>query len=53
MAWCRRSEGWRHFRADRVIDVFLEDERFAARPDRHDIETPAARAQMRRVEGAG
>ena len=41
VAWCRKSEGWRHFRADRVIDVFLEDETFTVRPDHHDIETPA------------
>jgi len=41
VAWCRKSEGWRHFRADRVIDVFLEDETFAVRPEHHDLETPA------------
>lgn len=41
VAWCRKSEGWRHFRADRVIDVFLEDETFTVRPDHRDLETPA------------
>ena len=41
VAWCRKSEGWRHFRADRVIDVFLEDETFPVRLDHRDIETPA------------
>jgi proteasome accessory factor C len=40
VAWCRKSEGWRHFRADRVIDVALEDERFTARADFHALETP-------------
>ena len=41
VAWCRRSEGWRHFRADRVIDVALEDETFTLQPDHRDVETPA------------
>ena len=41
VAWCRKSEGWRHFRADRVIDVLLEDETFTVRPDHRDLETPA------------
>jgi len=41
VAWCRRSEGWRHFRADRVIDVALEEETFALRADFHVLETPA------------
>ena len=41
VAWCRKGEGWRHFRADRVIDAALEDERFAARPDFRALETPA------------
>ena len=41
VAWCRKSEGWRHFRADRVIDAALEEERFAGRPDFRALETPA------------
>ena len=41
VAWCRKSEGWRHFRADRVIDVELEEERFAPRDDFQALETPA------------
>ena len=41
VAWCRRGEGWRHFRADRVLDASLEEETFTSRPDHRDIETPA------------
>jgi proteasome accessory factor C len=41
VAWCRKSGGWRHFRADRVIDAALEEERFTPRPDHHALETPA------------
>ncbi len=33
VAWCRHALGWRHFRADRVLDVALEDETFAWRDD--------------------
>jgi len=33
VAWCRRAQEWRHFRADRVLDALLEDAHFAARPD--------------------
>jgi proteasome accessory factor C len=41
VAWCRHGAGWRHFRADRVLDAVLEDETFAPRPDHRDIATPA------------
>jgi proteasome accessory factor C len=33
VAWCRKSGGWRNFRADRVIDALLEKETFAPRED--------------------
>lgn len=41
VAWCRKSQGWRHFRADRVIDAALEEDRFAPRAGFHALETPA------------
>jgi proteasome accessory factor C len=41
VAWCRKSQGWRHFRADRVIDAALEEDRFAPRAGFHVLETPA------------
>jgi len=41
VAWCRKSEGWRHFRADRVIDAAMEEEQFAPRLDFKALETPA------------
>jgi proteasome accessory factor C len=40
VAWCRKSEGWRHFRADRVIDAALEEETFTPRPDLKALEKP-------------
>jgi len=33
IAWCRTGNGWRHFRADRVLDAHVEDGRFAWRDD--------------------
>ena len=33
VAWCRKSAGWRNFRADRVIDVMLERGTFRPRAD--------------------
>jgi proteasome accessory factor C len=33
VAWCRASEGWRNFRADRVLDAILADGTFAPRAD--------------------
>lgn len=33
VAWCRKSQGWRNFRADRVIDGMLENESFTPRAD--------------------
>ena len=33
VAWCRKSAGWRHFRADRVIDALLERSPFQPRAD--------------------
>jgi predicted DNA-binding transcriptional regulator YafY len=33
VAWCRKSEGWREFRADRVLDAALENEVFQPRAD--------------------
>ena len=41
VAWCRKSEGWRHFRADRVIDAALEAEHFTLRADFKALEKPA------------
>jgi len=41
VAWCRLKEGWRHFRADRVLDASLAEETFAPRADHHDIVNPA------------
>jgi predicted DNA-binding transcriptional regulator YafY len=40
VAWCRKSEGWRHFRADRVIDAALEEETFTPRSDFKALEKP-------------
>ena len=40
VAWCRKSEGWRHFRADRVIDAALEAEHFELRADFQALEKP-------------
>lgn len=31
VAWCRATQGWRNFRADRVIDAMLENELFERR----------------------
>lgn len=31
LAWCRHAQDWRHFRADRVIDIMLEAETFTPR----------------------
>ena len=31
VAWCRKSAGWRNFRADRVLDAMLERETFEPR----------------------
>jgi len=31
VAWCRRAEGWRHFRADRVLDAALDAGTFTPR----------------------
>lgn len=33
VAWCRRASGWRHFRADRVLDAAIENAPFTPRPD--------------------
>lgn len=33
IAWCRRSRGRRHFRADRVLSATMLDETFAVRPE--------------------
>jgi proteasome accessory factor C len=33
VAWCRRSGGWRNFRADRVIDAMVEKGTFRLRAD--------------------
>jgi proteasome accessory factor C len=33
VAWCRKSAGWRNFRADRVIDAIPELDHFRVRPD--------------------
>ena len=33
VAWCRKSAGWRNFRADRVIDALLEKDTFVPRAD--------------------
>ena len=33
VAWCRQSQGWRNFRADRVIDAMQEKETFTPRAD--------------------
>jgi proteasome accessory factor C len=33
VAWCRKSAGWRNFRADRVIDAIPELDHFRPRPD--------------------
>lgn len=33
VAWCRTSNGWRNFRADRVLDAMLEQGTFAPRSD--------------------
>jgi proteasome accessory factor C len=33
VAWCRKSAGWRNFRADRVIDAMLEQGSFRPRAD--------------------
>jgi proteasome accessory factor C len=41
VAWCRLKEGWRHFRADRVLHASLEAETFARRADHHVIGNPA------------
>jgi proteasome accessory factor C len=40
VAWCRKGPGWRHFRADRVIDAALEAEHFAERADFKALEKP-------------
>lgn len=34
IAWCRAASGWRHFRADRVLDAALERGHFTWRDDR-------------------
>jgi proteasome accessory factor C len=33
VAWCRRAQDWRRFRADRVVEAELLDEHFVWRPD--------------------
>jgi predicted DNA-binding transcriptional regulator YafY len=33
VAWCELAQGWRHFRADRVLDALLLDEHYAPRGD--------------------
>ena len=33
VAWCRKSGGWRNFRADRVLDAMLENGTFQRRSD--------------------
>lgn len=33
VAWCRKHQDWRNFRADRVIDALLEEETFSPRAD--------------------
>jgi len=40
VAWCRKNGGWRHFRADRVIDAALEAEHFEPRADFQALEKP-------------
>lgn len=42
VAWCRHSEGWRNFRADRVIDAMLEQESFSPRVDFNPFEKDQA-----------
>jgi proteasome accessory factor C len=33
VAWCRATEGWRNFRADRVLDAIMESDTFTPRAD--------------------
>ncbi len=40
VAWCRRAAGWRHFRADRVVDAMLEAESFTPRADFTPLDAP-------------
>lgn len=41
VAWCERSDAFRHFRADRVLEAKLLEARFARRPDFRPIERAA------------
>ncbi len=40
IAWCREAAGWRHFRADRVLDAAALDEAFAPRAEFEPIARP-------------
>lgn len=33
VAWCELAEGWRHFRADRMLDALVQDDHYRPRPD--------------------
>ncbi len=35
VAWCELADGWRHFRADRIIDALLSDHHYTPRSDFH------------------
>lgn len=41
VAWCGRETGWRHFRADRVLDALIEKGTFARRADFVPVNTVA------------
>lgn len=61
VAWCRRASGWRHFRADRVLDAAIENAPFSPRPDHVPLtatgdvfrtgDDPVVRAQVRFSKG--
>jgi predicted DNA-binding transcriptional regulator YafY len=41
VAWCREKMDWRHFRADRVIDIMPADGTFTPRADFVPLDSPA------------
>jgi predicted DNA-binding transcriptional regulator YafY len=41
VSWCERSEGWRNFRADRVIDAGFADGEFEVREDFEPVTDPS------------
>ena len=40
VAWCEKSQGTRHFRAERILEANLQDETFVPRRDLRRVRTP-------------